>query len=48
MLLCEVALGRSKEYIQSTEPPKSIPNKNFQSVKGVGGTGPDMAKSLYL
>lgn len=48
MLLCEVALGKMKEYTQSTEPPKNIPSKKFQSVKGLGRTGPDMAKSIYL
>lgn len=47
MLLCEVALGKMKEMRQAKEV-KSIPNKKFDSVKGVGNTGPDFAKSVYL
>lgn len=48
LFLCEVALGNMKEYIRATNPPKNIPGKKFQSVKGLGRQGPDMAKSVYL
>ena len=47
MFLCEVALGKMKEVTQA-KPFKSYPNENFQSVKGIGRTGPDFAKSIYM
>lgn len=49
MLLCEVALGKMKEFTSgNTTEIQGIPNKVHQSVKGVGMTGPDFAKSVYL
>lgn len=47
MLLCEVALGKQKEFTSSTIV-EGIPNREFQSVKGIGQVGPDFAKSVYL
>lgn len=47
MLLCEVAAGRQKEFT-STTVVEGLPNKEFQSVKGIGRVGPDFAKSVYL
>ena len=37
-----------KEFKSAAKPPKTIPNKKFQSVKGIGQTGPDFAQSIYL
>lgn len=52
LFLCEVALGKMKEIsdIYSVEQKNfaSIPGKQFQSVKGLGQRGPDLAKSVYL
>jgi hypothetical protein len=52
LFLCEVALGKMKEItdIYSVEEKHfaNIPGKQFQSVKGVGQKGPDLAKSIYL
>ena len=47
MLLCEVALGKQKLLYQSEQVTK-LPNKNFQSVMGVGKQGPNPNQDVYL
>ncbi len=47
MLLCEVALGNQKKLYQSEQVTK-LPNKNFQSVMGVGKQGPNPNQDVYL
>ena len=47
MLLCEVALGTPKKLYQSEQVTK-LPNKNFQSVMGVGKQGPNSNQDVYL
>ena len=45
MLLCEVALGKSKE-LRHAQYIEDLPNKEFQSVKGVGSNAPGYQKTL--
>jgi len=44
LLLCEVALGKSKGYEHAQHMEKA--EDNFQSTKGLGTFGPDYSKSL--
>mmetsp|Transcript_3119 Transcript_3119/g.2995 ORF Transcript_3119/g.2995 Transcript_3119/m.2995 type:complete len:114 (-) Transcript_3119:92-433(-) len=46
MLLCEVALGKSQEFNEAHYVEELDPR--YQSVKGVGRTGPDYDDTIVL
>ena len=45
MLICEVVLGKQQE---GSYDSNVSPSGTFNSVKGVGQRGPDMASAVYL
>jgi ankyrin repeat protein/predicted DNA-binding WGR domain protein len=48
MMLCEVALGKMKQYIQGPEEELESAPAGFDSVQGLGSTGPNFEQSLVL
>jgi ankyrin repeat protein/predicted DNA-binding WGR domain protein len=48
MMLCEVALGKMKQYIQGPGEELEAAPAGFDSVQGLGSTGPNFEQSLVL